>query len=70
MQSETLRQLQNQYELLLRDGDPASRASAWQTIVDMKVNRHLVVSWHFIVINTMAGDPPEGVNTRYTETVR
>lgn len=37
MQSETLRQLQSQYELLLRDGDPASRASAWQTIVDMKV---------------------------------
>ena len=38
MQSETLRQLQSQYELLLRDGDPASRASAWQTIVDMKVS--------------------------------
>ncbi len=44
MQSETLRQLQSQYELLLRDGDPASRASAWQTIVDMKVG-----SWNAIL---------------------
>ena len=41
MQSDTLRQLQSQYELLLRDGDPASRASAWQTIVDMKVRKPL-----------------------------